>query len=266
MAVLIFVGWLNADLDLFRAQEGLGYWFGILGSVFMLLLLLYPARKRAKSMRNAGPVRYWFKIHMILGIVGPLLIIFHSNFELGSLNSRIALFCTIIVASSGIVGRYIYSKLHYGLYGRKASLVNLRSEISDLRGTGTGISKLIPTINEELNHWEDGIVQQDQNLLNAFWIAMTIAVTSRLKYRRLKTRAMTVIDSASQESLVVGEHRRRLKHNLKSYLQTRVTLLRKFAQYRAFESLFSLWHVVHYPLFVLLVLAAIVHVVAVHMY
>ncbi len=266
VAVLILLGWLNADLDLIRAQEGLGYWLGIIGSVAMLLLLFYPARKRAKVMRNAGPVRYWFKLHMILGIVGPVLIIFHSNFELGSLNSRVALFCMIIVASSGIVGRYIYSKLHYGLYGRRASLVNLRADLSELRGSGTGIAKLVPSINTELNHWEDSILQQEQNFLSAFWVAATIAVSSRVKYRQLKAKAMAVLESASSESLVVGEHQARLQQNMKNYLHTRTLLLRKFAQYRAFESLFSLWHIVHYPLFLLLVLAAIVHVVAVHMY
>jgi hypothetical protein len=42
--------------------------------------------------------------------------------------------------------------------------------------------------------------------------------------------------------------------------------LRKFAQFLMFERLFSIWHVVHYPLFVVLVVAVIVHIVAVHMY
>ena len=266
VAITLVLGWLNADLNLIRAQEGIGYWLGIAGSILMLLLLLYPVRKRVKAFRNAFPVSHWFRIHMIFGIVGPLLVIFHSNFALGSLNSRIALFCTIIVAASGIVGRYIYSKLHYGLYGRRADLVSLRKDISGLRGTGSGISKLIPSINEELNHWEDHVLAEHYSLLRAFWVATTIAVTSRVKNQRLCKLSNQVIDDATQQSATLDGHRQRLKVNVRQYLKRRISLLRKFAQYKAFESLFSLWHIVHYPLFILLVVAAIMHVVAVHMY
>jgi hypothetical protein len=266
VALMIGVGWYYADLALYRPQEGLGYWFGIIGTTLMGLLLFYPVRKRVKALRNAGPVRYWFRTHMIFGVVGPLFIIFHSNFNLGSLNSRIALFCTLIVAASGIIGRYFYAKLHYGLYGKRASLVTLRKDISEMRGSGSGIGKLIPSINEELNHWEDTILSDHSGVLRSFWTALTIAVTSRIKYQRLKRLARRVIDVASQDSSLLEEHRDRIRGNVKSYLKVRISLLRKFAQHKAFESLFSLWHIVHYPLFLLLVLAAIVHIVAVHMY
>jgi hypothetical protein len=38
------------------------------------------------------------------------------------------------------------------------------------------------------------------------------------------------------------------------------------AHFSAYERLFSLWHALHLPLFFLLVVAVVVHVVAVHMY
>ena len=74
------------------------------------------------------------------------------------------------------------------------------------------------------------------------------------------------IDALSVTSDVVGAHRDRLKNSAMTYVRTRISVLRKFAQLRAFERLFALWHVVHYPLFMVLVLAAVVHVLAVHMY
>ena len=48
---------------------------------------------------------------MVLGILGPTLIILHSNFKIGSLNSRLALFTMLVVVASGIVGRYLYSQV-----------------------------------------------------------------------------------------------------------------------------------------------------------
>ena len=139
VTMALVAGWWYSDLDLISADAGIGYWLGIVGASLMALLLLYPLRKRAKSFQRLGPVRYWFRTHMVFGVAGPVLIIFHSNYDLGSLNSRIALFCTIIVALSGIIGRYIYAKLHYGLYGRRASLMSLRKDINEIRGTGVGI-------------------------------------------------------------------------------------------------------------------------------
>ena len=40
----------------------------------------------------------------------------------------------------------------------------------------------------------------------------------------------------------------------------------RVAQFSLYERLFALWHILHLPIFFLMVLSAIVHVVAVHMY
>lgn len=47
------------------------YWIGIIGSVMMLLMLLYPIRKHAKFARNWGALRYWFMLHMMFGYRRP---------------------------------------------------------------------------------------------------------------------------------------------------------------------------------------------------
>ena len=257
-------GW--ADLELYRAQAGLGYWFGIIGTTLMALLMLYPVRKRVKALANWGPVRYWFRTHMIFGVLGPVLIILHSNFTLGSLNSRIALFCTIIVASSGIIGRYLYAKLHYGLYGHSASLMSLRSDIAAMRESDSSIGKILPTLNEELTEWENRVLSSTPGVFKSFIHAIAIEFTSRAKLIQLRRVSQQMLEDAGSESAVVMQHRARLAKNIRRYAGQRVSLVRKFAQFRAAERLFSLWHIVHYPLFILMVLAATVHIFAVHVY
>jgi hypothetical protein len=42
--------------------------------------------------------------------------------------------------------------------------------------------------------------------------------------------------------------------------------VQRVAQFNTYERLFSLWHVLHVPFVYMLVLSAIAHVVAVHMY
>ena len=99
---LLYLGWQNRDFSYLNAEYGTGYALGIIGGVMMLLLYLYPARKQWRPMRRMGPVKYWFRMHMILGVVGPVTVIFHSNFRLGSLNSSVAM--TVEKPSGGAPG------------------------------------------------------------------------------------------------------------------------------------------------------------------
>ena len=115
------------------ARDGHGYWLGIAGASAMLLLLLYPLRKRMKSLRGLGSVGGWFRLHMVLGVIGPALILFHSNFKLGSLNSNVALFSMLTVAASGLIGRYLYGRVHLGLYGRRAEIEELLTDVDNLK-------------------------------------------------------------------------------------------------------------------------------------
>jgi hypothetical protein len=105
----LLLGWYKSEDGDITPETGTGYWLGIAGASALLLLLVYPLRKRIRSLRSLGSVSAWFRLHMILGIIGPTLILFHSNFKLGSLNSNVALFSMLTVAASGLIGRYLYA-------------------------------------------------------------------------------------------------------------------------------------------------------------
>ena len=127
IVLALAAGWAVRDYNYVVAESGIGYWLGIIGGSLMLMLLVYPMRKRFRRWAVIGSVKAWFRIHMILGLVGPLLIIYHSGFKLGSFNSSVALFCMLLVATSGLLGRYLYQRIHHGLYGRKLRFEELYS-------------------------------------------------------------------------------------------------------------------------------------------
>jgi len=263
---LIFSAWSVHDLRLVVASEGLGYALGILGLTMMALLLLYPLRKRARFLRNAGAVRHWFRAHMILGIVGPVLVLFHSNFYLGSINSQVALFCTIVVASSGLLGRYLYAKIHRGLYGQRLSFDALHTAIESSRHCNAPQGSNMPLINQELSPLEERVSQAPDSFIHSLAIAFQITL-KLLPFRlRLKKLLKHELDRLSEGSSVIQTNRERLQKSTFRYLDYRLSVLRRFAQLHVCERSFAGWHVVHYPLFMVLVVAAIVHVVAVHMY
>ncbi|MEZ5552687.1 MAG: hypothetical protein R3E82_17535 [Pseudomonadales bacterium] len=266
VGISIALLWSVREQNLIRAQDGLGYWLGIIGGSLMLLLLIYPLRKRIRWLAGLGSVKAWFRTHMIFGVVGPLLILFHSNFVLGSLNGRIALFATLIVAASGIIGRYLYGKIHYGMYGQRATLMSLQAEVEIEPAPTSRMFSIVALVDERLKPYERRVLERSSRMLPSVLDALcTPLLAVRLKWS-LKRALQREVDARAAESAVLAQHRERLLKAAEDYLSRRLTTYRRYAQISGCERLFSLWHIVHFPLFLVMVVAAIVHVFAVHAY
>jgi hypothetical protein len=212
----------------------------------MFLLLLYSLRKRLRVIRSWGALRHWFGVHMLLGILGPVAILFHANFRLGSLNSSVALACMILVASSGVVGRLIYPKIHHGLYGRRASLRDLAHAAASQREALGGTLASSPALARALVEFEDVTTRDHGGLLAALWSFAWLGRRSRALRRLASPRA----------------HGDATPRALAGYLAA----VQKVAEFAVYERLFSLWHAFHLPLCFLLFTAVVVHVIAAHMY
>lgn len=266
-AVLLAIAgaWALRDENLLRAKDGFGYWLGIVGATLMLLLLVYPLRKRLKALSGLGSVGFWFRTHMIFGILGPVLVLLHSNFNLGSLNGRLALFCTLVVAASGILGRYLYAKIHYGMYGQRATLESLQRDVGDGL-IESGSLPIADRVNDHLHPYEAAVLSRSRRVLPSVAGMVAAPFTARRLSRQLDTEITALIDDRAAQSPVIAEHRDRLLAGARDYLNRRLATYRKFAQLKGCERLFGLWHIVHFPLFLVMVVAAIIHVAAVHAY
>lgn len=97
----------------------LAYSTGIAAGIVLLCLFGYAVRKNAKFCRYWGAMKYWFWAHMTLGIVMPILVLYHSNFGSRSLNGRVALWSMILVVCSGIVGRFLLRRVSHGTLWRR---------------------------------------------------------------------------------------------------------------------------------------------------
>ena len=88
----------------------IGNALGIVGGVLLLLMYLYPLRKKWKWLSRQGKTKNWLDYHILMGLVGPVLITFHSSFKLSGV-AGFAYWSMIAVVASGIVGRYLYGRI-----------------------------------------------------------------------------------------------------------------------------------------------------------
>lgn len=109
---------LRQRLDDIRFGSGPRFWLGVTGATMLGLLLLYPLRKLAKG-RWLGSVRAWFHIHLIIGLAGPVLILYHCDFGHGGSNANVALWSMLTVVFSGIAGHFVYQSVSAEFYQGK---------------------------------------------------------------------------------------------------------------------------------------------------
>jgi len=266
LALAIIAGYLLRGLSNITPENGLGYWLGIIGGSMMLALLLYPLRKRIRILHFIGPTRYWFRMHMALGLVGPLLILYHCNFQLGSINSKVALYCMLLVAGSGIIGRHFYARIHRGLYGRKTSLRELQQDLASSVDKSHGLATLMPNL--------VGRLDRMANELHGCQVTQTLGISRSLRWTfthhvthlSLWLTARRELKIAAGNSSVVARDHKRLTRTTSKFIRDYMSLFGRVAQFSFYERLFALWHVLHLPIFLLMVLSALFHVLAVHMY
>jgi len=266
LLIVVASGWKYNDYLYLTPEQGLGYVLGIAGASLMVMLLLYPLRKHARWANRFGPVRYWFRSHMLMGVIGPVCILFHCNYQLGSMNGNIALFSMLLVAGSGLVGRYFYTKIHYGLYGRKADLTRLGSDTVMARTELDPVFEVLPVMKNRLQRLEKRAMLTQRGFLSCLANVLLINMRSRWCWFVSVVELRIYFNTASRcENLTRDQRRYYYKKTLR-YLSVYLHTVRKVAGFSLFERLFSMWHIFHLPVFLMLLITGIVHVYAVHMY
>jgi uncharacterized membrane protein len=101
-----------------------GHTFGVIGSFFMICMLSYSLRKRARSFRTWGRLSNWLDVHIFFGIFGPLLVVLHTTFKVQGLVA-VSFWSMVAVALSGIFGRFLYLQIPRNIQGDELSVKEL---------------------------------------------------------------------------------------------------------------------------------------------
>lgn len=231
----------HPDVRAFRAAGSVGHGLGILGSLMILLLLLYSLRKRAKWLQRAGELRLWLRYHIFLGIAGPILITLHTAFKVGGLVA-ISYWSMVAVAVSGFIGRYLYQQIPRNVLGETMAVEEVEArteallvELSTTHGLDDRGAAILEDIAlRRLEHRAAPVALLLLPLLNAALV------------RQLQRWAPRHTD---------GDRAAAVRLAKDWVLQTR-----RLKLFDLIRDLFHYWHVFHKPFAIIMIVVMIVHV------
>jgi hypothetical protein len=182
------------------------------------------------------------------------------------MNSSIALYSMLLVALSGIIGRFVYRHIHRGLYGKELTLASAEGQLNQSQQQIGSVFSLSRSIEQELKEFNQYATAPLDSVLQRLWRFMTLkyrgkSVAKKVHHEIKKTLA--------RESHRQGWSKGQLRLNYvvaKKEVDNYVIAIVQYAQLSKWLKLFSLWHIAHIPFIYLLVFSGIAHVIAVHLY
>ena len=228
---------------LLRPSGPVGLTLGIAGVLAMLSTLPYALRKRWKRLAKLGTVSGWLETHIFFGVVGPVLVTFHTSFKFNGLIS-VAYWLMVLVWTSGFVGRYLYVRIPKTIRGAEVSRGDLEQRLGSLGGR---LAALPAEVAREIDSYHATVAPAEgraPGLIDLFFGEFRARVRLGLMRRQLQTSGVDL--SAVQEAI--------------SLASERGALARRLAHLERARHLFEMWHVFHRPLVFGLFVIVTVHV------
>jgi hypothetical protein len=226
-----------------RPSGTVGLSLGVAGVVAMLCTLPYALRKRWKALARLGTTSGWLETHIFFGLVGPVLVTFHTSFKFNGLIS-IAYWLMALVWSSGFVGRYLYVRIPKTIRGAEVSRAEVEARLAAVSAT---LATLPPSAAAEMALLERALSAAPGSTpgwLDLFFGELRIRLRLVAMRRQLSTSGVDIHTLQRTVALVTE----------------RAALARRLTHLERARRLFELWHVFHRPLVFGLFVIVAVHV------
>lgn len=264
LTAVVVYGWSQWGKINFRASFDFTYNSGLIGGILMLLTLLYAIRKRIKLLKKTGGMEGWYYFHLIGGVFGPIIVIFHTSFSLKSINSTMAFVAMMLVVVSGLVGRYIYTRIGYGLH-RKIEYIR-ETESALIESIRRYPSEAVENIERRLSTFALACLAGPKDIVKMPLRFFAIRTASATCYVRASDDlALMLRYMAQEEGWGMGIYKKLLEQE-KKLLRDHINSVVEIAYVHLYERLLVRWRIIHIPLLYILFVTGVGHVVAVHMY
>lgn len=225
-----------------------GHAFGVIGSLMMMLMLLYSVRKRTRFFRNFLPVSFWLQIHIFLGIMGPLLIILHTAFKVQGLVA-VSFWSMIAVALSGVLGRYLYMQIPRTISGHEINLNELEKSNAEMARRLREQFGLREETQQEIESQFMKEMKEKRNLLALLFSMILLDVQRPLKVAAIKRKI-------ALEYQLPPQTIKEMAH----LIQRKALMHRRVNLWNGVHRLFHYWHIIHKPFALIMYLIMFVHI------
>ncbi|MCA9490841.1 MAG: hypothetical protein KC621_13020 [Myxococcales bacterium] len=232
--------------DIVRAEHPMHQWLrpggpggvllGVIGTTLMTIMLTYSIRKllgTGRWFRWMGNTTWWLRFHMICGVMGPVYIVLHTGLRMPKGIIAIGFWCMVLVALSGLFGRYVYGHFPKSAAGKAMDLREAKSELADLRARlvaetadadGAAIGNAVALVHD--------FEREIHSIVG--WLALDFEVRRRIDLVKVHLR----------RAGLQGHTFREASHTLVSQLE----LQRNLGAWEVSRRLFRWWHLFHNPL------------------
>ncbi len=235
---------------LLKSSGTIGQALGILALTLFLFLWLYPLRKKFRFLKFTGGVGRWLDFHITAGIFVPVIAAMHAGWRFTGLIG-LGYAAMAIVALSGLVGRYLYTRIPRGRTGLELTREETVAERRQLVGEISAASRLAPAEIETL--LAPAAVRSSGGLLGPLRQMIADDVARRDAVNLLLRR----IEHQGVEGHALD---RATLRRVAKLARREMGLTQQMRMLDGIQRVFRFWHVAHRPMAIMALLAVLVHV------
>lgn len=240
----------HPELQPLQSSGELGWTYGVVGTALILVNLSYLARRHVRALGRLGSLRTWMEVHVLTGLLGPLLVLFHAAFEWRTQIASGALAALGVLVLTGLVGRYIYAQVPRTVSGAEAGPKALAERADQAE------SELAAALGEGSAHLEQARELARRKITVPRSKLLCLLALPWYSVRTLRTRlAVAALGRRIRRAGVAGDHGHLLEE-----LRDVVLIRQRLGALETFRELMRWWRGLHRAFAIVMIAAAIVHI------
>ena len=238
---------------LLRPSGLVGQSAGIIAFVVFVFLWLYPLRKKWKALAFTGSVGKWLDVHVTTAIGLPLLLTIHAAWRSDGVIG-LGFGAMLVVCASGIVGRYLYTRIPRAKSGVELTRDEVVSERNRLIDEIAGATGLDPrTVQASLDvaspsDEKEGAMQVLRDLVTNDVRRWRMTRELRRRFQELEG-GRAIPEAALARSVTLASRE--------------IALSQQVRMLEATQRVFRYWHIAHKPFALTALVAVVIHVAVV---
>jgi hypothetical protein len=224
---------------------------GILAFVMFLVMYMYPLRRRFRILAFTGPLNRWLDVHIVLGLLVPLLGAVHASWRFkGMIGLGYA--SMLLVSLSGVIGRYLYTRIPRGRSGLELTREEIERRRKDL------LQQIASTTGINVAHLESVLKPSRADRGTGLGATVKGMITDDVSRWRLSRRLRREWRRAAGRRGDPAAVREALR-----LARREIALAQRVRMLNATQRVFRLWHVAHRPFSATAFAAVLIHVIVV---